>query len=342
MLIERIQMDCPICGQIHEVEKRKMETTTIIKGEEVTYDEIYFFCANSDEEECEFESGKIANENLANALNSYRRMHGLLTSNEIVEIRAKYGLSQVELAKLLGWGEATISRYESKAIQDESYDAMLRIISEDPLKALEYLEKNRNKFGSKYPQIRKKIINCLDSYGKEFLSRQSLEGEYAIYNEKTYLNGNKLLDIDKLECIISYYASKVKKLFKVKLMKMLWYGDVISYIKTGEAMTGLVYCHEKMGALPIGHYKIMNLENVLFDENEGEKCDVTYLFHENKKLDMKILSRRDIEVLDKVINKFHGYSGKELTDYMHAETAYINTEPNEIISFDLAKEIRPF
>lgn len=46
---------------------------------------------------------------------------GLLTSDEIVAIRESYGLSQVDLAKLLGWGEATISRYESKAIQDEAY-----------------------------------------------------------------------------------------------------------------------------------------------------------------------------------------------------------------------------
>lgn len=41
--------------------------------------------------------------------------------DEIVAIRESYGLSQVDLAKLLGWGEATISRYESKAIQDEAY-----------------------------------------------------------------------------------------------------------------------------------------------------------------------------------------------------------------------------
>ena len=46
---------------------------------------------------------------------------GLLTSDEIVAIRESHGLSQADLAKLLGWGEATISRYESKAIQDEAY-----------------------------------------------------------------------------------------------------------------------------------------------------------------------------------------------------------------------------
>lgn len=69
----------------------------------------------------------MENGNLLNARNSYRRAHDLLTSDQIVAIRELYGLSQVDLAKLLGWGEATISRYESKAIQDEAYDTMLHV-----------------------------------------------------------------------------------------------------------------------------------------------------------------------------------------------------------------------
>lgn len=47
---------------------------------------------------------------------------------------------QVDLAKLMGWGEATISRYESKAIQDKAYDTMLRLIKDNPLQALEFLK----------------------------------------------------------------------------------------------------------------------------------------------------------------------------------------------------------
>lgn len=86
------------------------------------------------------------NENLLNARNEYRKAHGLLTFNDIVAIREKYGLSQVDLAKLLGWGEATISRYESKAIQDDAYDNMLRIINDNPLAALDLLQKNGEQF----------------------------------------------------------------------------------------------------------------------------------------------------------------------------------------------------
>ena len=95
-LVRKIQMECPVCDKIHEVEERKRVTHTIIKGEEVAYEETYYFCQYSDEDESEFASGKMEN------------------------------------ANLLNWGEATISRYESKAIQDEAYDNMLRIVRDDP------------------------------------------------------------------------------------------------------------------------------------------------------------------------------------------------------------------
>ena len=139
-------MECPLCDKIHEVDEMERTTTLTIKGEKVIYNERFYFCANSDEDENEFETCGMMNKNLLNARNAYRKKKGLLTSDEIVAIRESYGLSQVDLAKLLGWGEATISRYESKAIQDEAYDMMLRLVKDDPLKAMELLKKNSNKF----------------------------------------------------------------------------------------------------------------------------------------------------------------------------------------------------
>ena len=139
-LIRKVHMDCPLCGKTHEVEERKRFATLIVKGEEVTYKERFYFCANANEDENEFETGSMTNTNLLNARNAYRVKRGLLTSDEIVAIREDYGLSQVDLARLLGWGEATISRYESKAIQDEAYDTMLRLIKDNPLIALEFKE----------------------------------------------------------------------------------------------------------------------------------------------------------------------------------------------------------
>ena len=342
-LVRKVHMDCPLCDKTHEVEERKRFATITLKGDKVTYEERFYYCANADDEENEFETGSMANENLLNARNAYRVKHGLLTSDEIVAIRESYGLSQVDLARLLGWGEATISRYESKAIQDEAYDIMLRLIKDNPLQALEFLKKNAGKFsGLKKREVRSKIVEKLDSYGKEFLTRQALEGEYASFEEPSDSNGFVLLDIDKLEAAISYIAEQVANLFKVKLMKMLWYADALSYKENGAAITGLVYRHNEMGALPIGHYSLMNLENLNVHEEVSINYDSMLHIYPAKGMDYSVLSNEDKKILDTVIKKFKHYKAQDIVNYMHEEKAYRATKPGEIIPFSLAKEIRTF
>ncbi len=342
-LIKKIHMSCPLCNKTHEVEERKRSTTITLKGEDITYEERFYFCTNAGEDENEFETGAMTNENLLNARNAYRVKMGLLTSDEIVAIRERYGLSQVDLAKLLGWGESTISRYESKAIQDEAYDTMLRLIKDNPLQALEFLKKNSDKFSiMKRLEIKTKIIDKLDSYGKEFLTRQTFEGEYANFEEPSDSNGFTLLNIDKIEAMISYIAEKVNNLFKVKLMKMLWYSDVLSFIENSYSMTGLVYRHESMGALPVGHYSLMNLENLNIKEEMSSNYDPMLHVYPTPNMDYSVLTDEEKAILDKVIIKFKDYKAKDIVDYMHDEKAYIETKTGEIIPFSLAKEIRAF
>lgn len=56
--------------------------------------------------------------------------------------------------------------------------------------------------------IKVKIIEKLDSYGKEFLTRQTFESEYANFEELSDSNGFAMLNIDKIEAMISYIAEK--------------------------------------------------------------------------------------------------------------------------------------
>ena len=305
MLIKKIHMSCPLCDKTHEIEERKRITTITLKGEEVAYEERFYFCANADDEN-EFQTGAMTNENLLNARNAYRVKMGLLTSDDIVAIRESYGLSQVDLAKLLGWGEATISRYESKAIQDEAYDTMLRLIKDNPLQALEFLKKNCDKFTAKKRlEIRAKIVEKIDSYGKEFLTRQF-------------------------------------QIVLLKLMKMLLYTDVLSFIENGCSMTGMVYRHENMGALPVGHYSLMNLENLNIQEEMSHNYDTMLHVYPTVNMDYSVLTDGEKAILDKIIIKFKDYKTKDIVAYMHDEKAYLETKPGEIIPFSLAKEIRAF
>lgn len=76
-LLRRVTISCPGCGKTHDVEERMRMTKTVIKEQEVEYDEIYFFCPDAPEDENEFENGSMLNKNLLNARNAYRIQNGL-------------------------------------------------------------------------------------------------------------------------------------------------------------------------------------------------------------------------------------------------------------------------
>lgn len=338
VLLKKIQMKCPVCEKVHEVEERKRVATTIIKDEKIDYEEKYYYCANSKEEN-EFETGGMTNQNLLNARNAYRIKRDLLTSDGIVEIREKYGLSQVDLARLLGWGEATVSRYESKAIQDDAYDAMLRLIKDNPFQALKFLRKNGDKFSvAKRHEIRKKIIEKLDFYGKEFLARQMLEGEYVEFDEPSEVNGYVSLNVDKIEAVTSYLAKNMMDFCKVKLMNCLWCADAWAYKRNGKAISGLVYRHETIGMFPIGHYNLINLENLNVKEEFTSNFESVFLIFPSEKADYSILHKEELKILDEVVNKFKDCKASEIVRYVKEGREYNETFNGEIVSFSLIKE----
>lgn len=331
---------CPICGKAHELNINTRKAKTIIKGIEVEYDEQYYVCSNKKKDN-EYATAAMENINLLNARNAYRIKMGLLTSDEIVEIREKYGLSQVDLSQILGWGEATISRYESKAIQDSAYDNILKLIKNNPVMLYYFYFKNKELFSeSKKETIEAKLEEEMEIKGRDSLVRSKLESFYINYSEPSINNGYKLLDIDKLEQVISYIAKYIHNLYKVKLMKILWYIDVYCFKSTEKAMTGLVYEHAKMGALPLGHDAILTLDNVICVEEETEDYDNTR-FHIlcNEKVEFDMLSNSDRKIIDKVIEKFKDKKTKEIVDYMHKEDAYKNTNDGQIISFEWARSV---
>jgi len=113
------------------------------------------------------------------------------------------------------------------------------------------------------------------------------------------------LNIDVIEAAISYFAKMgTAFLYKTKLMKMLWYSAVLTFINHGKSMTGMVYIHETMGALPIGHYSLMNLEYLNIKEETGYNYDSMLRIFASEKVDYSVLNAEQKAILDRVIAKF--------------------------------------
>ena len=65
-------------------------------------------------------------DNLRKAYAEYRTRHGLLQPHEIKAIREKYGISQVNFARIIGVEDKTITRYENGSLQDEAINNLIR------------------------------------------------------------------------------------------------------------------------------------------------------------------------------------------------------------------------
>lgn len=342
-LIKKVEMDCPFCNKNHTIEKRKRTTESIIKKERVTYQEEYYLCTETNEEENEFVNAKLMDENLLKARDVYRKNKGLLTSKDIKDIRKKYNLTQAEFSHLLGLGEITITRYESKLIQDETYDKIIRLIGGNALLALDCLKENKDKFKShRFNEIEENIKTIIKEDTYNYLNVQEIYTKYVQYEKESILNGFTKINISKLNSVLKYISEKMDNLFKVKLMKILWYIDFIYYKTYNKSITGLVYLHERMGALPIGFDEIIKLPSIKVDEQikeyDGEYKSCYHILP-NKNYKTHKLSENETNIIDKIIEKFYSFDTNEIVYYMHKEKAYTDTIQNQIIDYSFAKYI---
>jgi putative zinc finger/helix-turn-helix YgiT family protein len=72
----------------------------------------------------------------------YRKKYGLLSPDEIRDIRERSGMTQVQLGRLLRLGPNTLSRWESdRYVQTGAMDVLLRLVRDVP-GSLAYLRRH--------------------------------------------------------------------------------------------------------------------------------------------------------------------------------------------------------
>lgn len=338
-ILGKEEYDCPFCDNVHTVHVCKRLTEALVKDNVVEYEEVYYLCKLQNEE---FVPAKVADDNLLKARDSYRIKHDLLTSDQIKEIRQHYDISQKELSNILGWGDITIQRYEKKTIQDETYDNILRMFLSNPTFVLGSLDKHKLNFDEfRYNVIRENIKKNIKEQGNVYLKKQEIMNSYIDFEEETDLNGYKVLDITKVSNVMAYFAHYVNRLYKVKLMKLLWYSDSIYFKRFGKSMTGLVYQHRPLGAVPIGYNEIICMPTIKIVE-ELICDDIAYKILPSGDISLSSFELNELKVLEEVATRFKDIKGAELSEYMHKEIAYLKTKNNQIIPYSLAKELFDF
>jgi putative zinc finger/helix-turn-helix YgiT family protein len=325
---------CLSCMEEHAVDFVQINDKRSFKGENVEFTSVSEYCKNSEEVT---ETEEMIKMNDLALKDAYRKKVKLLTSEEIKNIREKYDVSQKDFSQILEWGMATVTRYENHQVQDRAHDDILRKIKEDPKWFLDLLERSKERLSPKaYRHYSEKAREVFKQKKNQYLI-DSIEAIYADYNEKT-MNGGMDLNLKKVVEVINYLAMKIENLHKVKLMKMLWFADILNFKRTGISITGLVYRALPLGAVPEAHEQIILLDGVCF-ESIVYGDNIGYKFRTIKEFAVRELNEEEIQVVDEIIHKLGKLSTNEIVEVMHEEDAYKYTQSNGIISYEYAEQL---
>lgn len=125
--INKIKRGCPVCETERDLIYGEMDEVLKVRGEDIEITSKMNYCPEGNHYFYDIEDEE---EKFQIAYREYRKRKGLLQPEEIKQIREQYGLSQKNFARLLCWGDITIHRYESGAIQDDVHNDVLSFIKE--------------------------------------------------------------------------------------------------------------------------------------------------------------------------------------------------------------------
>ena len=330
---------CPYCKKEvdYKIEKRDVKE---FRGIEVDTYENVAVC-----KEChqDLYVNEIEEKNNERIYELYRAKANIIKPQDIVDLRKKYDISQRELTAILGFGKMTINRYERGGVPTKSQSDYIRLLIDNDNKFVEKVKeayKNGNINDKTYKKIVSEELNTgIDKEQIQDNIRRYLR--YALNRKPDIYNGYKSLDIEKVENIISYIASKVKNLTITSLNKYLWFIDILSFNQRSVSITGLTYQNQKFGPTIIDkkYDEISLLEDKYIREDiETENGNTTKIIS-NGNYNLDKISDTEKEIIDKIIKILKNKTVTDISELSHREEGWKKTKRLEKISFEYAMNL---
>lgn len=269
------------------------------------------------------------------AYDAYRENHGLLKPAEIQEIRTKWNLSQAALAALLGMSQATINRYEQGSLQQEKEDEIIRACASSD-----------------------RMADLLHRRGHVLTDRQRTSTEAAIEgarpafswtalvdampSEISKRSGFRRFDYDRYASVVSWLCSNVGLVTQTKLYKLLFYSDYLYFKAHTRSLTGALYRQMPYGPVPVGFSTLRAQleadEFVSVNEIAFQNGNTGEVFRPGSKADQIdcTFDDNELRVLQFVRDQLGSLTPSAISDLSHGETAWKDTQPKEVISYEKA------
>ena len=330
---------CPYCKKEvdYKIEKRDVKE---FRGIEINSYENVAVC-----KEChqDLYVNEIEEKNNERIYKLYREKANIIKPQDIVELREKHDISQRELTAILGFGKMTINRYERGGVPTKSQSDYIKLLIENDNKFVEKVKeayKNGNINEKTYEKIVSEELNI--NISKEEVQdniRKYLK--FVLSRKPDIYNGYKDLDIENIENIISYIASKVKNLTITSLNKYLWYIDMLSFNQRSIAITGLTYQNQKFGPTIVDkkYDEISLLDDKYTREDiETENGNTTKIIS-NGNYSLDKITDSEKKIIDAIIKMLKNKSVTDISEMSHREDGWKKTKRFERISFEYAMNL---
>lgn len=298
--------------------------------------EIYFHSYQCQDTGEKFETQQQTEINYNQVVNSYREKHQIPFINEIIEIRKKYGVSAKLMSQILGFGVNMYSKYEAGEVPSASNGISIRLAqSPDAFELL--VSRCTNIEDDKKKEINKRINKLKETKKDLWLSTISSE-------IPTIYNGYRAFNQDKFQNMIKYFSEKLSP-FKVKMNKLLFYSDYLSFKRHGISMSGIEYQAIQMGPVPLhfqSHFdlaqrnNVIRIDEVLFPTGMvGEKFEAI-----GDRFNKSLFSNNELDILNEIYNLFKDTSTNDIIEISHKEKAWIKCEKDrQTIPYSYAFEL---
>lgn len=331
---------CPYCRKDveYKIEKRDIKE---FKGVKINTFENVGTCIECNND---LYINSLERENNDRIYNDYKEKSNIITGKDIIDFRNKYNISQRELTSILGFGKMTINRYERGDVPTKSQSDYLKLLIENEDK---FIEKVKDAYSKELitKKTYLKVVNDIVKNDDFELKMQDIFRRYikeSLNRKPDIYNGYKVFDLEKLENIISYIASKVKNLTVTSINKYLWYIDMYSFKQRTVSITGLTYQNQKFGPTILDQK--YNEITVLNDKYKREDIEIDNgtmtKIVSNKNYDLSEIENDEKEIIDFVIKLLKNKKVTEISEMSHNEIAWKKTKRLEKISYEYAMDLK--
>ena len=322
-------MRCPECGR--EMRLSKEESIESFKGSQVRL--------SYDVHRCDgcgslYVDARSLDEAWKKIWDDYEKANCVPSPEVLRKARENLNLTQDDMALLLGRTKSLVSKLEdgSRALSDrllESYANHIIPGGDDFVSFVNSVAVQ----GRISPEDRDRIVGKTNIGNESRLSLRERMIIEAHGTTESCLNGFKVFSGRTLSAVVGRFLSEIEPLDHMKLFKLLFYSDSLSFERRGVSITGLRYIANQYGPTPVKYEDVVSYLKEAGVVEEGKKA---FVMVKGKATTDHLLAEEE-EIIETILKRYGHLTSKQLSSLSHEEPRWKETGEKKVVKYPTAK-----